>query len=359
MKKRKPGPSFFALALALFLVLACLPDAAYAHVKWFVKYDLLCPPRAPFSVFLSTYFLGLAAIAAPVMFGISYADHRLARSGFLLSGGWSVLTQRLGQAADLIGRYTPEIIRYAAALFFFVLFLYGEFILTPELKTNAPWVRWLQLAIAALALSPRTAWLAALGVGALYCKAIEQYGLFHMLDYPIFLGVAAHIFIWLRVRSRTAGLPDAVLRSFTAVTLLWGGVEKFAYPEWSFALLTERPELTFNLNPELYMVAAGFVEFCGAYLLISGRLASRAAAIVLLFFFVSAIIPFGTIDAIGHSVIIVVLLVLAFGRRNVVSPLFDLRSSRATAMAHVSMFASILILLMGAYYGGHYLSIGH
>jgi uncharacterized membrane protein YphA (DoxX/SURF4 family) len=237
-----------------------------------------------------------------------------------------------------------------------VLFIYGEFILTPELKTKAEWVRWVQLGIAVLLLSPRAAWLGSIGVFVLYGKAIQEFGLFHMLDYPIFLGVATYIFMWSCFGKRTARLADAVLRSLTAITLLWGGIEKFAYPEWSFTLLNARPELTFGLNPELYMVCAGFVEFCAAYLLISGRLASRAAAVVLLFFFVSAILPFGQIDAIGHSVIIVVLVVLAFGRDNVVSPHLDLRSPRATAIAHASMFFSILVLLMAAYYGGHYAS---
>ncbi len=347
------GPS---VALAFLVILACMPEQAYAHVKWFVSYDLLCPPRAPFSVMSSYYFLGLAALAMPLMFGVTYADHKIAQNGFSpLAESWLQL-QRLGQIADLVGKYTPQTIRYAAALFFLVLFVYGEFILTPELKTKAEWVRWLQLGVAVLMLSPRTAWLGALGVFALYGKAIHEYGLFHMLDYPIFLGVAVYIFMWSCFGARTAALADAVLRSFTAVTLLWGGIEKFAYPEWSFTLLSARPELTFGLSPEFYMVAAGFVEFCAAYLLISGRLASRAAAVVLLFFFVSAIVPFGAIDGVGHSVIIVVLLVLAFGRSNVVSPHLDLRSPRATAIAHASMFFSILVLLMAAYYGGHYAS---
>jgi uncharacterized membrane protein YphA (DoxX/SURF4 family) len=347
------GPS---MALAFLVILACAPDQAYAHVKWFVSYDLLCPPRAPFSVMSSYYFLGMAALVMPLMFGITYTDQKIALGGFKPRASLTLPLQRFGQIADFVSKYTPQTIRFAAALFFFVLFVYGEFILTPELKTKAEWVRWLQLGVALLMLSPRTAWLAAIGVFALYGKAIHEYGLFHMLDYPIFLGVATYIFMWSCFGTRTAALADAVLRSFTAVTLLWGGIEKFAYPEWSFTLLNARPELTFGLNPEFYMVCAGFVEFCAAYLLISGRLASRAAAVVLLFFFVSAILPFGQIDAIGHSVIIVVLLVLIFGRDNVVSPHLDLRSPRATAIAHASMFFSILVLLMAAYYGGHYAS---
>lgn len=155
------------------------------------------------------------------------------------------------------------------------------------------------MAIAVLAPSPRTAWIGALGVGVLYGEAVASYGLFHILDYPIFLGVAAYIFMCSHYGDRTAVLADAVLRSFTAITLLWAGIEKFACPEWSFTLLKERCELTFGLNPEFYMVAAGFMEFCAAYLLISGRLASRLASLVLLVFFIAAIVPFGALEAVG------------------------------------------------------------
>src|SRR5574337_1917223 len=48
-------------AAAFLTGFALFPEFAYAHVKWFVSYDLLCPPRAPFSVMLSRYFLDLAA----------------------------------------------------------------------------------------------------------------------------------------------------------------------------------------------------------------------------------------------------------------------------------------------------------
>ena len=53
-----------------------------------------------------------------------------------------------------------------------------------------------------------------------------------------------------------------------------------------------------------------------------------AATVILLIFFVSAILPFGSIDAVGHSVMIVVPIMLAPGRKNVVSLHLDLCSAR-------------------------------
>lgn len=344
-----------ALAAA---VAVCLPDFAYAHVKWFVNYDLLCPPREPFSVMFNKYFLGFIAAVVPLMYAVAYADCYVTGRGLLARIGLRHIAQRVDPAATWVARHAPEIIRYAAAVFFLILFAYGSFILTPELKTQDAWVRWLQLAVALSFLTRKSAWLGALGVVALYAKGVEQYGLFHMLDYPIFVGVALYILLWSLKGERASLIADAVLRSFTSVTLLWAGIEKFAYPEWSFTLLEQKPELTFGLNPEFYMVAAGFVEFCAAYLLISGRLASRGAALALLVFFLWAIIPFGWIDAIGHSVIIVVLVVLSAGNNNAASPHLAWRSPADTAFAHTCVFLAVLILLIGAYYGGHFLSYG-
>ena len=107
------------------------------------------------------------------------------------------------------------------------------------------------------------------------------------------------------------------------------------------------------------MISAGFVEFCAAYLLITGRFASRAAAVVLLVFFISAIIPFGLIDAVGHSGIIVVLIVLALGNDNVSVHVVDLQKPRSTALMHTAIFVSVLALLGAAYYGLHRVSFGY
>ena len=51
---------------------------------------------------------------------------------------------------------------------------------------------------------------------------------------------------------------------------MWGAVEKWAYPQWTFPLLEARPYLTFGLAPEDFMVLAGFVEFAFAFHILTG-----------------------------------------------------------------------------------------
>jgi hypothetical protein len=339
---------FVAMALGF-----AWPASAFPHVKWFANYDLLCPPRPVFAVFLGEYFVLFCLVVGPLMFAVALVDRYLTRRQCVLHRHAAALTERLSA-------YFPTVLRLGVSGFLAAVFLYsglhGGMILTPELKTDAQWVRWVQLGIALSVLIPRVAFLAGLGIIFLYGYAMAMYGVFHLLDYPIFLGVALYLIIDSLYGRGRRELAHSVLRVLTAVTLLWAGIEKFAYPEWSFQLLQQQPGMTLGLDPEFFMVASGFVEFCAAYLLLTGMLSARAAALVLLGFFLSAILGFGLIDAIGHSVIIVVLMILALSI-NPVAPRFDGRGGlAATAVRHTCLFFGALLLFMALYYGGHYLS---
>ncbi len=110
----------------------------------------------------------------------------------------------------------------------FILALHGaEFLLTPELHTRNPVVRWLQLGMAGFALYRPTTPLVGVEIFILYGLAIEHYGIFHMLDYLIFLGVGVYFLLsglknqkWLTVRY-------VVLFAAAGLTLLWASIEKW------------------------------------------------------------------------------------------------------------------------------------
>ncbi len=65
--------------------------------------------------------------------------------------------------------------------------------LTPELVHRGPLSGFLQLAVAVLVVRRETCILAALGIGALYAGAVAVYGVFHMMDYVYFLGLAGYL----------------------------------------------------------------------------------------------------------------------------------------------------------------------
>ncbi|HXW49525.1 MAG TPA: hypothetical protein VEK31_08795, partial [Xanthobacteraceae bacterium] len=104
--------------------------------------------------------------------------------------------------------------------------------------------------------------------------------------------------------------PIDILRSAAGITLMWASIEKWAYPEWSYPLFIQHPEMSWGFSPEFYMRAAGAVEFALAFSLIWTPLVRRVGAIMLATMFVSAVLEFGKIDLIGHSLIVVALVAI-------------------------------------------------
>lgn len=334
-------------ALSFFLV----SGTAVAHVKWFAPYDMLCPPRSLFSIFSSTYFVAFSGAMVAVMFVTAYIDSLLTHRALILNG-------HIERVTDFFAPSLFALIRVGVFVFLLAVSYLGNVFLTPELQTEWHWVRWLQLAMAVLVIVPKTAYLASIGIAFLYACAISQYGWFHLLDYPIFLGVAGYLFVMSRYGEEKAALALTILRVFTGVTLLWAGIEKFAYPEWSFPLLKDRPGVAFGFEPEFFMVAAGFVEFTAAFLLLTVSIAARVASALLLFIFSAAIPEFGVIDLVGHFVIIIVLIALIVSANPVADKLKTRANSPVNAALFVAMYFAALALVTGLYYATHWLAYG-
>ncbi len=147
-----------------------------------------------------------------------------------------------------------------------------------------------------------------------------------------------------------------ILRVTTGFTLLWAGVEKWLYPEWAYELLEhDLHVILMGFSPEFVVLGAGFVEFCLAFVLMFGRLASQVASAVFLALMILAIPLAGMIDLIGHLPFIVVLFILA-ATRNTVMHEPQIPSSRLDAVSHAFSFAVSVLGSIGAYYISHELS---
>jgi len=291
------------LSVAAALPLACVLDMvlvgpASAHIKWFCAYDVASQP------------VGLENVLCPdfeLLTGLSLLG---LLTGCAVEGtevGNAVL-RAFDQATRYIRDNIETIFRAACAFFFISIWAAGGILLTPELKTESVWVSVLQLAIAAGMLSRRTMPLSALGIFALFDIAIWNYGAFHLADYPVFLGVAAYLALVGGQTTFFGARPIDVLRYAAAITLMWAAIEKWAYPQWSYPMLIQHPEMTLGFAPDFYMRAAGAIEFALAFSLLWTPLVRRVGAIMLTAMFVSAVFPFGKIDLIGHSLIVVALL---------------------------------------------------
>lgn len=284
---------------------------ASAHVKWFCAYDVAGQPRGLYNVLCPDFEL-LVATALLLLL-----------AGYLLEASvvGTALISALNRVTHALRDNTEVLMRAGCGFFFVALWTMGGVILTPELTTAAAIIPWAQLGLAACLIWRQTLPIAALGIFVLFVFALFQYGLFHLMDYPIFLGIAGYLALVGLQRNFFGVRPVDVLRYSAAITLMWASVEKWAYPQWTFPLLATHPEMTLGYAPEFYMRAAGMVEFTLSFALIMTPLVRRTAAIVLCSMFASAIFEFGKIDAIGHAPIIATLFAIIgddFARAHVV-----------------------------------------
>ncbi len=331
---------------------------AHAHVKWFsMMADSASTPITTSNMISSPLFVGLTVAAFAAMFAVAAIDGWISRGDNLAvrAAAWVY-----HEAAKLIA----PLLRIGVAIYFvsIVVYFYGSpIILTAELKTDAAWVPVLQLAIAATVLVRRSAILAALGIVVLFAYSVSRYGVFHMLDYPFFLGVAAFLSIDSVCGQKRQLQGLGILRVTVGVSLLWCGVEKWLYPDWTHELLQSdlRVLLETGLSPTLIVMGAGFVEFCLAFVLIFGRLASQIAAAVLLSVMISAIPLVGMLDLIGHLPILVILIILA-ATRNPIGRIAPESGKRWNDLDAAFSFSFIVSVpgFVAAYYLSHEIVYG-
>jgi len=290
------------LPIAATIPLGCLIDAliaapASAHVKWFCAYNVAGQPE------------GLENVLCPDFEFLTGLSILGLMTGCLLEGTpvGETMLRALDRATALVRDNLETIFRASVAFFFIAIWGVGGILLTPELKSDSTLVGAIQLGIAAGMISRRTMPLSAIGIFALFDIGIWKYGVFHLADYPVFLGVAAYVALVGAQTTFFGARPLDVLRWAAGITLMWASVEKWAYPEWTFPLFTLHPNMTMGFDPEFYMRAAGAVEFALAFSLMWTPLVRRVGAIMLAAMFISAVLEFGKIDMIGHSLIVVAL----------------------------------------------------
>jgi hypothetical protein len=328
--------SLIAKWILAFSFCAVGAQSASAHVKWFCAYDVAGQPRGLENVLCQDFEL-LVGIALVWLF----AGCIFERTSF-----GEAVVRSIDRVTIGLRLHTEMMIRAVCGFFFVSIWAVGGILLTPELKTTSPLVGLLQLAIAAGMLSRRTMPLSAAGMVVLFGLGIRDYGVFHLADYPIFLGVAAYLAL-VGLQKDLFGVPPLdVVRYSAGITLMWASVEKWAYPEWSFPIFISHPGITFGFDSEFYMRAAGVVEFALAFSLLWTPLVRRTAAAILAGMFISACFEFGKIDTIGHSAIIAVLFAIIGDNRRVEN------ERRAPWLSPVAFCAALTITLV-VYYVGH------
>jgi hypothetical protein len=284
------------------LVINVIPmaTAANAHVKWFVPCDSSEQPLPLRAVFTPTFCL-----LSTLFVALFFVACRLEQTTL-----GATLSSHLDRWTGQLHLRTDDLLRAAAAVSFALLWADGGVILTPELKGSSTWLSAIQVLIATYLFARATLPAAACGVFVLYGLGVATYGLFHMLDYPVFLGIGAYFALSASRNPRLLALRLDCLRWTVALTLLWPSMEKFLYPEWIAPIAAAHPQLTLGVDVATFITAAGVVEFGLAFALFWTPLVRRLAALALTLLLVAAMFEFGKTDGIGHLMIVAILLVV-------------------------------------------------
>ncbi|MEG8027630.1 hypothetical protein [Sphingomonas aerolata] len=338
-----------------------IPGVAEAHVKWFCgPIDGSAPPL-PVGQVVTLLFLELFAIFVGLVMLGAMLDTVATR----VAGKLAVDPERAGVASDVIVR---------AGVAVYALCLWGNLavvmwadpssgsLLTPDLYGAGPALGYVQLATAVVVLIPRLSIFAAAALVGLYLMGVAKFGLFYMIDYLFFLGIAAHLALGSPIGSRLAisRYRVPILIGSLSLSLMWTAVEKFLFPQWTISILVSHPGITAGQAFSTVATIAGFVEFFLAFYLLAGReILGRVGAILLGIVFVAAMPEFGMLDIVGHiPVILILVIALVTGETPLQimcrgSDSGMLISGWKVGRAYVATLAVLMLL----YYGLHALSV--
>jgi hypothetical protein len=334
------NPTIGVAASGLFLALGT--TSAEAHVKWFAPYIVGAAP-SPITSTLTNSWFWLAIVLVLTFFVATRVVER-SRAGETVLLGFDKVS------APLWGRL-DDFLRCVIGAFFVAIFAVGGVYLTPDLQTPAEWVSWLQLLIAFGVFSRKTQPFSAAGIILLWVLALRDYDIFHLLDY-LALGVAVAGYLVLEASNNPEWRKHRfeLLRWGVAIALMWSSLEKFAYPEWFFPLVEEKPFLTFGMPRDVFIPMAGVAEFTMGFGLLWTPLVRRLSAISLFIIFNAAVYPFGRIDLVGHALIMAIIVAIAVDPTREMHFLPALKKSLRSVPVGL---AAALVIIAGSYWGLH------
>jgi hypothetical protein len=333
----------------LFIAAAVLtfPPTTSAHVKWFASYDVTTRPLPFVQAATSTFFMVFAAFLAMLFLG------------FLADGWVAKRWPGLKAAGSSYVEIHEKWVRLGTGAFLLCMWTIGLNILTPELHTKTAWVFTIQFISAFCVAWRRTCVLSALGICSLYVYGVTQYGLFHMLDYVYFIGIA--VFLAGVTISRLSRIRVSAMTGCLAFSIMWTAIEKFVYPQWTRQVLENHGHMAMGMPFGLFIVVAAFVEFTLAFYLATGRGMLRLGTLILLIVFIAAMPEFGRRDVVGHLPLVAILGVPLMGGNSALQSFWRLprRGVIVNAAAACLLYTVSLSLFFLAYYGVQWLEYRH
>lgn len=193
--------------------------------------------------------------------------------------------------------------RFGLALGLTMQLLSGSY-LAPDFRITSMWVILGLVGAVVTLFNKKTLPVSGAILFLLYIQAALTYGLFHALDYFIYIGIVYYLFVSGTPLRRTA---VAVMYICTGISLAWLAMEKLTIPEMACTVMGEYGLPTFGFSLENFVLISALVEIGLAWAFIVGIM-SRFTALLVTGVFIMTSMVFGHIEIIGHTIIHTVLI---------------------------------------------------
>ena len=314
---------------------------AEAHVKWFSEFSYGDRPN-PLNDILSPTFYWLALLSVTVIAFMVFLEH--------WAGKFQTM-QRLNEWLSAKSKYSLAVMRLGMAATLLWSWQAGT-ILAPDLATNSEKALWLEFLTAFFLIFRKTVPIAGLGVLSLFGYAIFENGIFYMLDYLMYAGIA---YYFITAISKNSAIQRTALPAVYATVgfcLIWLGIEKLVYPSWAKYLLELHPVLALGFDHDFFVMGAAFVEISLGFMIMA-CLQQRLLALTISLVFLLTTMVFGRQEVVGHTMIHAVLIVfLIAGAGKAVPPMEWLPLKKLHAPAAALGFVLFLGSLMVPYVRG-------
>jgi hypothetical protein len=334
-------PSHLRHLIAVVILL--VPAVAYAHVKWFSRFTYADRPRTLGEVATPT-FLALALLSTVVIGALAYLDKWLRATA---------VAQRIDAWLERYREDSSVVLRVGVGATMLMAWQAGT-LLAPELPATSEALGWMQFVVVLLLLVPQTVPLAGALLAGLWLYAAVSFGLFHLLDYAFYPGIAFTLLVARvqREKVRALGLPALYLS--VGFSLFWVALEKLVYPDWALYVLSQYPVLAMGFPLGFFLVGAAFVELSLGHMLVLGLLGRTLALTITIVFMITSSVFGGKLEIMGHTPVHAALVVfLLEGAGHSYRPPFLAPTRLASrALLSAGSFVVMLAVLLVAYQAG-------
>lgn len=275
----------------LFLIVSLIPTISFAHVKWFSNFNFSQPPLTLEQLNIPAFWglLILSLVSLPLLV---WVDNK---------GEKTALYHKVNGFLDRYSDNSLNIMRIAIGAVLLMSWQSDTFV-APEIFIPSKFVGWFELLLALFIIFKETTFITGIGMILLYFLGIYMHGIFHMLDYIVYLAAGLYLVIATSKNERIRNLDLPVLYSGLGFSLCWVAFEKLFYPYWGLSVLSKAPQLTMGLPHDFFLMACAFVEFTLGYLLMICLL-HRPLAVVITFVFFTTTCFFGKSEVVGHTLL--------------------------------------------------------